>query len=328
MKNFNKSESLQIIALKTQLFNLAQQYKQIRQDILFSVKRINNIAPLRITKNAIDTNKNLQTYRPTVEDLEFLAAAKLECENWIAEFSALPEEQRNARQADLKIVKRWHIYYRVLTSNCERSREINDVSKATLNIAANLGDNRALSHDEQIIANSYLNALQYVVSAQLHQTLPIEDIRDGLTLAEMQAILGDMENANTVGALVFIDNTPTILIAENTPNVDATRLHEMQHLIQYLLDPESMPAPINSIDEITPDYLSDFYPDLPHANLSLSSTLEEIQNAFDVSGLENGPRDMLRLINKDWADFAQQKLLLFFKEQEAIVIRLNIKYKA
>lgn len=323
----------------------------------YAIKRTYNIEPLRNTKNNIDNNQRLQTYNPTEEDLLLLADAITEITNWLRDNRNPAPELLEQIQAETIIVKKWGNYYKSLSNNCARRDDISLGTQETISTTIDILANNELDDTQKAIAVNYLQDLQFLAACQVGESILKEEIRLGLSRNEMKNALldkGELEG-NIVGALIFVEDTPTILVAQNTPNAEATKLHEMQHLIQYskgdlafsngktfnwvydiydeveaykvqyLVAPNSMPSPIQSIDEITPAYLSEWYPKLPHTKLSLNSTLITIQTAFDVHQLEDGPKDLLPA--RTWENDSQLTLKEFFEMQNALVARLGIKYK-
>jgi hypothetical protein len=312
----------------------------------YAIKRTYNIEPLRNTKNNIDNNQRLQTYKPTAEDLLLLADAITEITNWLRDNRNPALELLEQIQAETITVKKWGNYYKSLSNNCASRDDISLGTQETISTTIDILANNELDDTQKAIAVNYLQDLQFLAACQVGESILKEEIRLGLSRNEMKnALLGKDElEENIVGVLIFVEDTPTILIAKNTPNAEATKLHEMQHLIQYskgelvfcegkafnwvydiydeveaykvqyLIAPDSMPSPIKSIDEITPAYLSEYYPNLPHTKLSLQSTLGEIQNAFDIHKLKEGPKDYLKLLGKEWDSFDKKTLREFFNQ--------------
>jgi hypothetical protein len=321
----------------------------------YAIKGEDNIEPLQKTKNIIDNNKRLQTYEPTAEDLLLLTNAITECDIWIGQYQNANADEKKALETELKTIQKWKAYYQMLSSNYAKKDKISPVTQETISSAIDILANKKLNDAEKAVAVAYLEDLQSLAASQISGTVPKNDIQTGLTSKEMKKALGEKAAKNIVGALIFVEDTPTILVAKKTPNVEATKLHEMQHLIQYrkgelvfcdgksfnwvydiydeveaykvqyLVAPDSMPSPIKSIDEITPDYLSEWYPNLPHTELSLRSKLGEIQNAFDASKLKNGPKDLLAA--DIWKNDSELSLAKFFEKHILFVQEKNIKYK-
>ena len=289
-----------------------------------TLSKVSTIAPLDIIalknkKAKIDANKNLQTFRPTADDIKLLDEAKTQCDKFINHYSLQPKTAEN--QANLKIATKMRLDYNRLSQNFDNCQAISPATEEALSITVNMAaknrlDNKKLTEAEKLIVNDFRENLQSLANAQQNGRFPKHEIRQNLTAEEMTAICGNNFAANIVAALVFVGDVPTIAISKNSPNINSTIVHETQHLIQYqkgelaykdgqvlswtydihdeieaykmqyLAAPDSMPNPVGKISDINEAYLRAMYPNLPSVPLSINSTLEEIQNAMVNAGNE------------------------------------------
>jgi hypothetical protein len=328
---------------------------------------LSNIERLKKTKTKIDANKNIQTFHPTADDIKLLNDAKAECEKWIESYSKEPRTA--AGQENLALVTKMRLNYSKLSQNFDNCQGISPATEEVLGIAVDMAaenrlDNKKLTKAEKLLVNDFRENLQSLANAQQNGRFPQQKIRENLTEDEMERASGDR---TAIAVMTLEDGIPVIAIAKKCKNPKATIAHETQHIIQYqkgelaylgnaplhwlydiydevdahkmqyLAVPTSLKKPIESIDEITPAYLSNNYGHLPQVRLSLTSTFEEIQNALVAADNGVGPKtffeEIANLANNpikiNWDDIKNMPLKDFFSSTDAMhqaavnILRVN-----
>ncbi len=243
----------------------------------------------------------------------------------------------------------------------ENAQQLSQKTRETIQISVDIAERTDLSEQEKAVAKSYEKNMRKLAQEQISGSLAQERIETGLTPQEMASRLdvNEEELTDISGTLMFDGDIPVILIGENTKNAAASRIHETQHLIQfqegklvfangrplawtydlqdeieayriqYLFAPDSLPEAVENVDAINAAYVRKFYPELPEQQLSLESTLEEIDAAIFVQ--ENKPSNQLKgalaTIGHTFDSYKKQKLKHFFELNPNLTTTLNLKYK-
>lgn len=244
---------------------------------------------------------------------------------------------------------------RVLQNNCINVHKLSSNTRETLQISVDIAARTQLTASEKISADNYLKNMRKIAQAQISGKLPQTQIKADLTLSEMAKSLKEKEKNLTKisGAFLFDGDTPSILIGKNSKNIAASQIHETQHLIQYmegklvfshgkplswtydlqdeieayriqyLFAPDSLPEAVTNIDDINIDYVRKLYPELPEQQLSLDSTLSEIDEALKSSNSKiPTPSTVCKALG--YGEFPAKQKLIDFLNTEVSVIRPQI----